>query len=162
MSQTNFDKVIEFNKSFEIEVNDEPQPNIFTDNPELTKLRLDLIKEEVDELIVAIKEKDFTETIDALSDILYVVYGAGASFGIELNQTMDIVHKSNMTKLCKTEEEAKKTVAWYKKNSKIYNTPTYKKSKNGDYWIIYNEETGKILKSINYTEANFDTIYKKK
>lgn len=161
MSQTNFDKVIEFNKSFEIEVNDKPQPNIFTDNPELTKLRLDLIKEEVSELITAIKENDFTETIDALSDILYVVYGAGASFGIDLNHTMDIVHKSNMTKLCKTEEEAKKTVEWYKKNSKIYNTPTYKKSKNGDYWIIYNKDSGKILKSINYTKANFDNVYKK-
>ena len=161
MSQTNFDKVIEFNKAFEIEVNNYPQSNIYDTNPKLTKLRIDLIKEEVDELIAAVKEKNFTETIDALADILYVVYGAGASFGIDLNEALDIVHKSNMSKLCKTEEEAKKTVKWYKEHSKKYDTPSYKKSKNNEYWIIYNKSTGKILKSINYIAAKFDTIHKK-
>ena len=54
------------------------------------------------------------ETIDALADILYVVYGAGASFGIDLDKAFDIVHRSNMSKLCQTEEDAIETVRIYK------------------------------------------------
>ena len=75
-----------------------------------------------------------------------------------MNKSYTIVHESNMTKLCKTEEEAIKTVEWYKNNEKRYDTPAYKKSKNDKDWIIYNESTNKILKSINYIPANFTNM----
>ena len=156
--KSNFKKVIDFNNSFGLTVHDSLQKNILSDDKKLTKLRLDLINEEVNELNDAIKNNDFVETIDALADILYVVYGAGASFGIDLDKAFDVVHKSNMSKLCISEKEAIETVEWYKKNSTIYDTPSYRNSKDNKFWVVYNKSTGKILKSINYTPAKFDSI----
>jgi predicted HAD superfamily Cof-like phosphohydrolase len=63
------------------------------------KLRIDLIKEELEELTNAMKEKDLTEVADALTDILYVTYGAGHAFGIDLDKCFDEVQSSNMSKL---------------------------------------------------------------
>jgi len=88
--------------------------------------------------------------------LLYHVNMFGSIIGIDLDKSFDIVHKSNMTKVCDTQELAKKTVEWYKNNDLRYKTPCYKKNNFG--YIIYNEETGKILKSINYTPANFSSI----
>ena len=73
MSNSNFEKAAEFHDSFGLPNNSELQKNVFTENTKLTKLR-DLIKEEVDELREA-DNHDMTETVDALTDILYVVYG---------------------------------------------------------------------------------------
>ena len=106
-----------------------------------------------------IKDKDFTEVIDALGDILYVVYGSGSSFGIDLDKAFDLIHKSNMTKLCKSEEEAIQTVEWYKENETRYDTPAYRLSDDKKYYVVYNESTGKILKSINYKPVKFDSIF---
>jgi len=129
------------------------ETTIDLNNEQLTSFRMALIDEEVEELRDALINKDRVEVIDALSDILYVVYGAGKTFGIDLDKSFDIVHESNMSKFCKTEEEAKATVKYYEQNIKLYKTPTYRQ--NGDLWIVYNEDTGKILKSINYTPAKF-------
>ena len=102
------------------------------------------------------------ETIDALSDILYVVYGAGASFGIDLDKTFNMVHESNMSKVCKNEDEADKTVQWYKDNSESYNKKNPAQAPvdpawriiNGKY-VVYNKLTGKVLKSVNYNAVDF-------
>ena len=67
----------------------------------INKLRIDLIKEELDELTEALKNKDLLEVADALTDILYVTYGAGHAFGIDLDKCFDEVQKSNMSKLGK-------------------------------------------------------------
>ena len=260
---TNFTKVVDFNKSFGIPVSSVPLIHILKENPKLTNLRLSLIQEEVQELLDAFNQKDFVEVIDALTDILYVVYGAGASFGvnmdrefreyfielrgnmdnnlsnyqivkkytkdnldleipntiinlfttkmesssldnvyntrnrissytqyldksiqehnfiqavdclvrllhhtyslgillgINLDQSYQIVHSSNMSKLCKTEEKAQETVEWYLKNEKRYDSPDYRRSDDNINWVVYNKSTGKILKSINYTPANFDIM----
>jgi predicted HAD superfamily Cof-like phosphohydrolase len=154
--KTNFEKVIDFCKCAGQPVYTKHQLNIFEEHPERVDLRLKLIQEEVGELEQAIKDRNFTEVIDALSDILYVVYGASATFGISINKTFDIVHESNMTKFCKTEEEAKETVEWYKLNEKRYKEPSYRKSEDGDYWIVFNAENGKILKSCKYKPVMFN------
>lgn len=160
MDKTNFEKVIDFNHNAGIAVADTPRSNVFTEDPKLVAYRLALIEEEVGELRDAIRDNNFTEVIDALSDILYVVYGAGASFGINLDQTYDIVHRSNMSKFCQTEEEAQQTVEWYKDEyaakRQPYDSPAYRKSVDDQLWIVYNQSTGKILKSINYTPAKFN------
>ncbi len=65
----------------------------------INKLRIDLIEEELNELKDAIKKKDIKEVADALTDILYVTYGAGHAFGINLNDCFEEVQKSNMSKL---------------------------------------------------------------
>ena len=150
---TNFEKVREFNAVFGVPEHTNAQENITKEKPDLTKLRLDLITEECQEFKDAVEQHDFVEMVDALADILYVVYGAGASFGVDLNKAFDIVHKSNMSKVCKTEEEAKETVAWYKKNG-TYDSPSYRKHMG--YWIVYNESSGKVLKSINYKKVKFN------
>ena len=76
----------------------------------------------------------------------------------DLDKSFDIVHLSNMSKLCVDEAEAKRTVDNYKETQTKYDSPNLKKSENGDYWVVYNESTGKILKSIKYTPANFESM----
>ena len=138
---------------FFMNISGQTETSIDLNNEQLTSFRMALIDEEVEELREALINKDRVEVIDALSDILYVVYGAGKTFGIDLDKSFDIVHESNMSKFCKTEEEAKETVKYYEQNIKLYKTPTYRQ--NGDLWIVYNGDTGKILKSINYIPAKF-------
>lgn len=151
---TNFEKVVDFNEKFGVTVTKSPEPNIFDKNKKLVELRMSLIREEMKELEEAVRTKDYIETADALSDILYVVYGMGASIGIDLDKTFDLVHRSNMSKLCATETEAQQTVDWYIKNEPRYDTPSYRLSDDGKYYIVYNKSTGKILKSINYKPVN--------
>lgn len=116
-----------------------PNHNMIDKDEKTKKLRIDLIKEELDELKEAIVNKDMVEIGDALADILYVTYGAGVSFGIDLDKAFDLVHTSNMSKLCKSEQEAKDTVEWYKKNSTVYDTPNYRPCKaNPSLWTVYN------------------------
>ena len=92
---TNFDKVQVFMKTFGQEV--KHKPSLSTDK--INQLRVNLIKEELDELKIAIKNKDLLEVADALTDILYVTYGAGHAFGIDLNKCFEEVQNSNMSKL---------------------------------------------------------------
>ena len=94
---TNFDKVGTFMKTFGQEV--KSKPSFSTDK--INKLRLDLIKEELTELTEAMNNKDLLEVADALTDILYVTYGAGHAFGINLDKCFDEVQNSNMSKLGK-------------------------------------------------------------
>jgi predicted HAD superfamily Cof-like phosphohydrolase len=152
--QTNFEKAKQFNEEFGIAVTNTPDLKVFTSNPNLVDLRLKLIDEEVRELHEAVEAKDFVEVADALADILYVVYGAGASFGIDLDKAYRLVHESNMSKLCADEETAQKTVAWYEEQyaaGKLpYDSPHYRKSVDGTKWVVYNKSTGKVLKSIKY------------
>ena len=230
--------------------------DLLKSNPKTSKLRYDLIKEEYTELMDAFNEENFVEIIDALTDILYVTYGAGIALGINLdesfpdaikrfrrkdfniNQThfenvggsykldpttikknifdrdnfselnsvrvfantiirdvellrkilidftdhekleevlnkinykvysigvllrinldwsFDIVHKSNMSKVCKDKKTADSTVDWYLENEKRYDSPRCYALKDGRY-IVRNESTGKALKSIDYTPADF-------
>ena len=92
---SNFSKVGTFMKTFGQEVKDKPA--FSTDK--INKLRLDLIKEELSELTDAMNDKDLLEVADALTDILYVTYGAGHAFGIDLDKCFDEVQNSNMSKL---------------------------------------------------------------
>ncbi len=92
---TNFDKVGIFMKTFGQEV--KTKSSFGTDK--INKLRLDLIREELSELTEAIKNKDLLEVADALTDILYVTYGAGHAFGINLDKCFEEVQNSNMSKL---------------------------------------------------------------
>mgnify|MGYP000215202243 CR=1 FL=1 len=153
--RTNYEKVVEWNKIFGVEMNEKPQVKALKERKEMVERGMRLIREEMRELEEAVKKEDMKETYDALCDILVVVYGMGGSLGLDLDRGVHLVNESNMSKSCKTEEEAKETVEWYKKNDKRYDTPTYRKSKCGRYWIVYNKSTGKILKSIKWQEVDF-------
>jgi predicted HAD superfamily Cof-like phosphohydrolase len=95
MDGTNFELVGDFMESMDQEVRIKPT---FPDD-RIQKLRLDLIEEELDELQYGIDNKDMVEIADALTDLLYVVYGAGHAFGIDLDDCFHEVHRSNMSKL---------------------------------------------------------------
>ncbi len=92
---TNFNKVGTFMKTFGQEV--KSKPSFSTDK--INKLRIDLIKEELEELTEAMNNRDLLEVADALTDILYVTYGAGHAFGIDLDKCFNEVQNSNMSKL---------------------------------------------------------------
>ena len=94
---SNFFKVKEFMQKFKQEVKSKPS---FPDE-NIIKLRINLIKEELLELEEALNQRNIEETADALTDILYVTYGAGHAFGIDLDKCFDEVQKSNMSKLDK-------------------------------------------------------------
>ncbi len=92
---SNFERVKKFMKTFGQEVKEKAE---FPSN-KITNLRYELIKEELDELKDAIEKKDIKEVADALTDILYVTYGAGHAFGINLDKCFEEVQNSNMSKL---------------------------------------------------------------
>ena len=92
---SNFSKVGTFMKTFGQEV--KTKPSFSTEK--INKLRIDLIKEELEELTEAVNNKDLLEVADALTDILYVTYGAGHAFGINLDKCFEEVQNSNMSKL---------------------------------------------------------------
>ena len=112
---SNFNKVGIFMKTFGQEVKN--KPSFSTDK--INKLRIDLIKEELDELNEAIKNKDLLEVADALTDILYVTYGAGHAFGINLDKCFDEVQNSNMSKLSENGEPI------YNESGKVMKGPNY-------------------------------------
>ena len=92
---TNFEKVKIFMKTFGQEVKEKSSFS----SDKINKLRVNLIKEELEELKIAIDSKNLVEVADALTDILYVTYGAGHAFGINLDRCFDEVQQSNMSKL---------------------------------------------------------------
>ena len=154
--RTNFEKVIQFNETAQVDRADPAESkSVLTARPALVKSCLALITEEVRELNDAITANDLTETRDALADILYVVYGMAYRLGIDADRDFALVHESNMTKFCSSEEEARATVAQYRAKfeagESTYDTPAYRKATTGtDLWIVFNESTGKILKNMNY------------
>ncbi|MFL2852042.1 MAG: phosphoribosyl-ATP diphosphatase [Candidatus Pelagibacter sp.] len=112
---TNFNKVGTFMKTFGQEVKTKPS---FSTH-KINKLRLDLIKEELSELTEAMNNRDLLEVADALTDILYVTYGAGHAFGINLDKCFDEVQNSNMSKL----DENGKPI--YNEHGKVMKGPKY-------------------------------------
>ena len=92
---SNFQSVKKFMQTFGQEVRNKAE----FPNEKIVKLRYELIKEELEELNQAFNDKDIKEVADALTDILYVTYGAGHAFGIDLDKCFDEVQKSNMSKL---------------------------------------------------------------
>ena len=112
---SNFEDVKTFMKTFGQVVRIKPQ----IPDEKTMRLRLDLIKEELDELEQATKEKDLTEIADALTDILYVTYGAGCAFGIDLDKCFKEVQRANMSKLG---EDGKPI---YNEKGKVMKGPNY-------------------------------------
>ncbi|MDC0961240.1 nucleoside triphosphate pyrophosphohydrolase family protein [Candidatus Pelagibacter sp.] len=112
---SNFNKVGTFMKTFGQEV--KTKPSFSSDK--INKLRIDLIKEELDELQEAMKNNDLLEVADALTDILYVTYGAGHAFGIDLDMCFDEVQNSNMSKLGENGEPI------YNESGKVMKGPNY-------------------------------------
>jgi len=134
------------------------------ENPEIPsedrcKLRVSLIAEELKELQEAIEDKDMVEIADALCDIQYVLSGAVLEFGLgeKFRELFEEVQRSNMSKACESEEEARKTVTYYKTEK---DTDAYYEQRDGK-WLVYRVGDNKTLKSINYSPADLKSILEK-
>ena len=112
---TNFEKVGEFMKTFGQEV--KSKSSLSSDK--INILRINLIEEELEELKLSIKQKNLLEVADALTDILYVTYGAGHAFGINLDKCFEEVQNSNMSKLDKNGKPI------YNESGKVMKGPNY-------------------------------------
>ena len=112
---SNFNKVKIFMETFGQEVKNKPSFS----SEKINDLRYELIREELDEFKEALKNKDILEVADALTDILYVTYGAGHAFGIDLDKCFEEVQQSNMSKL----DEKGKPI--YNESGKVMKGPSY-------------------------------------
>jgi len=143
---TSLTSVKEFHELFDLPV---------LDHPAIPKdriaLRINLLQEELDELHAALQADDQLETLDALCDIQYVLAGAIHEFGLgsRFSAAFAEVHRSNMSKACKTIEQAQATQRHYDaldQNSEI-------REKDGQ-WLVYRIADGKVLKSVDYSPAD--------
>jgi predicted HAD superfamily Cof-like phosphohydrolase len=122
------------------------------------ELRISLLAEELKELQQAVDDNNLVEVADALCDLQYVLAGAILEFGLgeKFKELFDEVHRSNMSKACKTIEEAELTMEHYKNTA---NTESYYKEIDG-LFLVYRTSDDKTLKSINYSPAGLGEILK--
>ena len=149
------ERVTEFHKKFDNPINLTPT----LPNRRLAVLRVNLIQEELDELNTAILNKDIVEIADALSDLQYVLTGTYIAFGLQniAHELFEEVHRSNMSKLCKTKEEAEETQKYYasKRKMETYLIP------RGTEFEVRKVSDDKTLKSVNYSPCNLKPIIEK-
>jgi len=145
-------QVAEFHKTFQHPIEKEP----LIPERKRCDLRVELIREELQELEAAIESKDLVEIADALCDIQYVLSGAVLEFGLgeKFRDLFDEVQSSNMSKRCRSQEEAEATVEYYKKERGM---DCFYSEVDGHY-LVYRTEDNKTLKSINYSPADIKSI----
>ena len=144
--------VAEFHKTFKHPIVDLPA----IPDEKRCRLRVDLLAEELKELEEGIERKDIVAIADALCDLQYVLSGAILEFGLggKFKELFEEVQRSNMSKACATEEEAKETVAFYRQRD---NTECYY-LQEGDKWLVYRTADNKTIKSKGYSPANLEAI----
>jgi predicted HAD superfamily Cof-like phosphohydrolase len=145
-------QVAEFHSTFKHPI--VPQPAI--PSKERCELRISLLAEELKELQQAVDDNNLVEVADALCDLQYVLAGAILEFGLgeKFKELFDEVHRSNMSKACKTVEEANVTIDHYKNTA---NTESYHKEVDG-LFLVYRTADNKTLKSVNYSPAGLAGI----
>ncbi len=157
--KSDFQLVGDFHQTFDHPKYSKLQKMALSEKKELVQFRIDLIQEEFNELKEATKNMDMDGVIDALCDLKYVINGMGHVLGIDLDQAFAIVHSSNMSKLCCNEQEALETIEYYKTLPGFENIRVgYKLAPDNNHYVIYNMNTGKILKSKYYCPANFSEM----
>ena len=153
MQQINsLNQVADFHRTFNAPALETPQ----IPSEQRCQLRVSLLQEELNELSQAIKDNNIVEIADALCDLQYVLSGAVLEFGLgdKFVELFNEVQRSNMSKACSTEEEAQRTLEHYKQKD---GTEGYYKQV-GDKWVTYRNGDDKVLKSIDYSPANLESI----
>ncbi|MFK8105039.1 MAG: hypothetical protein AB8G15_21155 [Saprospiraceae bacterium] len=145
-------QVAKFHKTFKHPIEENP----IIPSKARCELRVSLIAEELRELQEAIADNDLVEVADALCDIQYVLSGAVLEFGLgeKFKTLFDEVQRSNMSKTCKSREEAEATAAHYKATKGV---DSYIQQA-GDVFLVYRKSDDKTLKSINYSPADLKSI----
>jgi predicted HAD superfamily Cof-like phosphohydrolase len=157
---TNFEQVLEYYHDF----NETKHMTFkYMENGKLIMATLDCINNCLKKLEkYATTEKNYVKTIKYLGYILYYSYDMSALLETNMDKAFNIVHKNNMSKLCSTEADAKESVSWYlsQKDKLGYESPTYRLAPDGIHWVVYNESTKKILKSIKWKPVDLTILYK--
>lgn len=157
---TKFKKVLEYiidfkkidRPSFEV-VNDENFKNALS--------LLQTINIMMEKLESSVVNKQYEDVVICLSGIAFTSYKMCAVLGTDMDEAFTIVHDNNMSKLCSTEEDAIATVSYYitNKNKLGYDSPAYRLAPDNTHWIVFNESTKKILKSIKWKEVDLTVMY---
>lgn len=144
--------VAQFHHLFKLPVLDSP---VIPDQDRIN-LRISLLEEELSELKKAIAECDIIEVADAFTDLQYVLSGAILEFGLgqKFKDLFDEVQRSNMSKTCKTLEEAHDTQSHYKETKGV---DSFIEKCENEY-LVYRKEDGKVLKSINFSSPDIKSI----
>lgn len=153
MKTTQFlDQVAAFHQAFKVPILDAPA----IPAAGRCQLRVQLFEEELEELKAAIADNDLVEVADALCDLQYVLLGTALEFGLgdKFAALFGEVHRSNMSKACKTREEAEQTVRWYKEQ---LDTDAHYKETDGVF-IVYRIKDDKALKSIVYSAPDLSPL----
>lgn len=152
LDPTPLNAVAEFHETFKHPILPTPQ----IPSRERCKLRVELISEELKELQEGIDNGSITDIADALCDLQYVLSGAILEFGLaeKFKELFNEVHKSNMSKACKSIEEANQTIQFYKEH---HNCESYFQQE-GDLFLVYRKGDHKVLKSVNYSPADLPGI----
>ncbi len=147
-------QVAEFHRTFKHPIEKEPT----IPSKKRCALRVELIREELKELEHAIEDNDLIEIADALCDIQYVLSGAVLEFGlgVKFRALFDEVQRSNMSKSCKTRNEAEETVKYYSEERGV---ESYYKEVDGHY-LVYRTADNKTLKSVKYSPPDLASILK--
>ena len=148
-------QVAEFHTTFKHPIVKDPA----IPSKERSDLRIELLAEELKELQQAVDDNNLVEVADALCDLQYVLAGAILEFGLgeKFKELFDEVHRSNMSKACKTIDEANLTIEHYKNTA---STESYHKEIDSLY-LVYRTADNKTLKSINYSPADLGSILSK-
>jgi len=144
--------VAEFHDTFKHPVLETPQ----IPSKERCKLRVELLAEELKELQEGINKDNIVEIADAFCDLQYVLYGAILEFGLaeKFKTLFDEVHRSNMSKACKSEAEAEQTLQFYKE---FHDCESYFQQEV-DLFLVYSKGDDKVLKSVNYSPADLESM----
>jgi predicted HAD superfamily Cof-like phosphohydrolase len=145
-------QVAEFHKTFKHPIGQKPK----LPTQARAALRIALIREELEELEAAVNDQDLTAAADALCDIQYVLSGAILEFGLgeKFKALFDEVQRSNMSKSCKTREEAEQTVSYYRHERGVESII----EESDGHFLVYRKGDRKTLKSINYSPADLEAI----
>lgn len=126
---------------------------IFTSRPGLMMGYVSIIFDTLASLETAVSTKEFASTVNFLVELLHDVYSFSERLGLDIDGVFRKIHENNMSKFCKTIEEAVRSVEYYSVSPGVYDSPRYRLAPNGLY-VIFNESTKKILKSVDYTPVD--------
>jgi predicted HAD superfamily Cof-like phosphohydrolase len=143
--------VAEFHRTFHHPILEQPT----VPGEDRCNLRVALLREELEELQQAVAARDIVGIADALCDIQYVLAGAVLEFGLgeKFSALFEEVHRSNMSKVCTTEEEARLTVESHSRSG----AACYYRQE-GDRWLVYRSADNKTIKSVKYSPARLESI----
>lgn len=150
--KTNFERVLDFSRAFNIKVPAAPRAEIFHDNPQQAQHDVQLLLSEVQEVQAGTEHKSIRKVTEALANLVYAAYSTGASLGVDMDAAVQAVHSSNMSLLCESEESARQALQWHQESAAggCDGELDVKLAGDGEHWLVYRKQTGDVLRSLDW------------